>query len=406
MSATTLSFTWLAILCVCRCCQATPRQTPAAPWFQHDRGKTFFASGAPLRQDPRGANRILGQWDKQAPWMPPPPPQARPPRLPPPPPFGSPLRHQTRVGHRLGPNPAHILPRTPHQRTPQDAPLMAPLPREVMDVLPGAISRVMSSYRRSSSPTTTTTEPPVIWFPNQSEECEQDSGGGSFSTFSLLALLMSATNLVGILASNANNNLNNNNNNDNLNNNNVQDSNENNANNNGNVFTMVTFGAGRRKRRRRSSRGVEEAKEEEERKEEEMCWTSEVEYLSPEEVSAVVAMEFLRAYLHAGLTRDVGCLSRSLCRANAASAEWGDLAHALAHALSTAHAEWVSQVIPGGVTSSSMQRAAARGRSAPSPDTCNRLYRCPEPLWRQLTDDKTVMERFVQLAHQTSVSWA
>lgn len=52
---------------------------------------------------------------------------------------------------------------------------MAPLPREVMDVLPGAISRVMSSYRRSSSPTTTTTEPPVIWFPNQSEECEQVS---------------------------------------------------------------------------------------------------------------------------------------------------------------------------------------------------------------------------------------
>ncbi|XP_047500040.1 uncharacterized protein LOC125046268 [Penaeus chinensis] len=79
-----------------------------------------------------------------------------------------------------------------------------------------------------------------------------------------------------------------------------------------------------------------------------MCWTSEVEYLSPEEVSAVVAMEFLRAYLHAGLTRDVGCLSRSLCRANAAAAEWGDLAHALAHALSTAHAEWVAQVIPGG----------------------------------------------------------
>lgn len=175
MSATTLSFTWLAILCVSRCCQATPRQTPAAPWFQHDRGKSFFASGAPPRQDPRGANRILGQWDKQAPWMPPPPPQARPPRLPPPPPFGSPLRHQPRVGHRLGPNPAHILPRTPHQRTPQDAPLIAPVPREVMDVLPGAISRVMSSYRRSSSPTTTTTEPPVIWFPNQSEECEQVS---------------------------------------------------------------------------------------------------------------------------------------------------------------------------------------------------------------------------------------
>ncbi|XP_037795057.1 uncharacterized protein LOC119590471 [Penaeus monodon] len=349
MSATALSFTWLAILCVCRCCQATPRQTPAVPWFQHDRGNSFFASSTPRRQDPRGANRILGQWDKQTPWMPPPPPQARPPRLPPQPPFGSPLRPQPRVGHRLGPNPAHILPRPPRQRTPQDAPLVAPLPREVMDVLPGAISRVMSSYRRSSSPTTTTTEPPVIWFPNQSEECEQDSGGGSFSAFSLLALLMSATNLVGILASN--------------------DSNENNANNNGNVFTMVTFGAA-------------------------------------EEVSAVVAMEFLRAYLHAGLTRDVGCLSRSLCRANAAAAEWGDLAHALAHALSTAHAEWVAQVIPGGVTSSSMQRAAARGRSAPSPDTCNRLYRCPEPLWRQLTDDKTVMERFVQLAHQTSVSWA
>ncbi|XP_042875923.1 ras guanine nucleotide exchange factor P-like [Penaeus japonicus] len=405
MSATKSSLTCLVFLCVCCCSQATPRQTPVVPWLQHDRGQSFSASRAPPRQDPRGANRILGQWHKQTPWRPP---LARPPRLPPPPPppFGNNLRPQPRIGHRLGPNPRNALPRPPMQRTPQDAPLVAPLPREVMDVLPGAISRVMSSYRRASSSTTTTTEPPVIWFPNQNEECEQDSGGGGFSAFSLLALVMSATNLVGILASNANNNLNNNNNNDNINNNNVQDSNENNANNNGNVFTMVTFGAGR-KRSRRRRRGVEgEVEGEVEEDDKSVCWTSEVEFLSPEEVSAVVALEFLRAYLHAGLTRDPGCLSRSLCRANAASAEWGDLAHALAHALSTAHAEWVSQAIPVGVTSSSMLRAAARGRSASDPRACDRLYRCPEALWRQLTDDGAVMQRFVHLAHQATVAWA
>ena len=51
---------------------------------------------------------------------------------------------------------------------------------------------------------------------------QSSSGGGSFQAFSILALIMSATNLASILVSNVNNNVNNQQNNNNLNNINVQ----------------------------------------------------------------------------------------------------------------------------------------------------------------------------------------
>ncbi|XP_066965033.1 uncharacterized protein [Macrobrachium rosenbergii] len=129
------------------------------------------------------------------------------------------------------------------------------IPAEVLQLLPGTVRRVYDHYSATTAtPTTTTTKPPVIWFPDLSAECEEEeaaasspSGGGSFNAFTFLAMAVSITNLVSLLASNSNNNINNNNNNNNLNNDNVLDGNEDNNNNNLDLLTMVTF-AGRKKR--------------------------------------------------------------------------------------------------------------------------------------------------------------
>ncbi|XP_042224500.1 GATA zinc finger domain-containing protein 16-like isoform X3 [Homarus americanus] len=300
-----------------------------------------------------------------------------------------PLLSRHRHVHRRPPG--VLLSRLQPRRNSMDVPVVAPLPpREVMEALPGAISRVMTAYNPSiKDPTTTTTQPPVIWFPNQQEDCQQENSGGGFSTFSLLALLMSATNLVGILASNANNNLNNNNNNDNNNNNNIQDGNENNANNNANIFTRITTGTGKKRRRRRK-------REEKREEKDDVCWVREEETLTAEEVSSVVSLGFLRSYLQASLTTQPSCLTRSLCRANAAAAEWGDLALILAQALSVAHVEWVSQNVVG-VSKKALQEAAAEGRSGAS---CDRRYRCPAAVWAKLRDNQAVMDTFLRLSGQ------
>lgn len=78
--------------------------------------------------------------------------------------------------------PHHRGQQSPWAPSPLETPLVAPVPPEVMEVLPGAISKVMEAYsqRRSGEvegrhpirKTTPSTEPPVIWFPNQQEDCQ------------------------------------------------------------------------------------------------------------------------------------------------------------------------------------------------------------------------------------------
>lgn len=286
-------------------------------------------------------------------------------------------------------------------------------PREVLEMLPKAISEVRNAYFRSyaTTTTTTTTEPPVIWFPNQGEDCEQESGGGGgFSAFSLLALVMSATNLVGLLASNANNNINNNNNDNNLNNNNVQDVNENNANNNVDLLTMVTFGAGKKRRKREIPDGVFSSSDSSDGKkkttesfreegqhvklsdgvendldsDENFCWAGEEENLTAQEVTAVVSMLFLRAHVQASLTDHLGCLGRSLCVTSAMAAEWGDLARLLASSLSEFHVDTISERTPG-IDVRTLLEAGRDGLTHQDSRECRLSYLCPSEVWNELT---------------------
>ncbi|CAL4183610.1 unnamed protein product, partial [Meganyctiphanes norvegica] len=108
-----------------------------------------------------------------------------------------------------------------------------------------------------------------------------------------------------------------------------------------------------------------------------------------EEVSAVVSLEFLRMWSHVGIVREEGCLQRSLCRANARSADWGEHAEAIAHAYSIAFVSWAenASLISN---ETSLLTAAQTGREE-SLDDCYHTYDCPQDLWAVLLDDHKAM---------------
>ncbi|XP_042224498.1 uncharacterized protein LOC121868245 isoform X1 [Homarus americanus] len=288
------------------------------------------------------------------------------------------------------------------------------IPLEVLQLLPDAVKGVYSRY----STTTSTAKPPVIWFPNTTPECETSGGSSSFNTFSFLAMVVSVTNLVSILASNANNNLNNNDDNNNVNNDNIQGGNENNNNNNLDLLTMVTFGG--RKRRHLQLLTTNNSLPQ--------------HHLTPilDDVTAGTGVLFLRAWYRstravvadddvqtdeekvqvkvkssASNSRDeewiklpfwentggysatpkvkslasLGCIKRSLCEANHRSVALGRLAHDVAEVLSVA---FVDFLMPGSSSSSwrsALLRAGGRGRSGWD---CEATYQCDPQEWAGL----------------------
>ncbi|XP_063865726.1 uncharacterized protein LOC135103443 [Scylla paramamosain] len=271
----------------------------------------------------------------------------------------------------------HLVSRHPSPGDPTPS-----LPAGVVEALPGVVTKVMEKYgpahASAPAPAHPSTEPPVIWFPQQEEECPEVSGGGGFSPFGLLALLVAAANLLNLLASNANNNNNNNNNDNNLNSNLLQADNEVNNNNNANVYHAIVTGMG--KRRRRSATGL--------------CWAGQ-EVITGEEVVGVVGVAILRSYLQALLTKgQEDCVARSVCLAHAEAAEWGGLASVIAAGLSEAHVEWVTQV-SSVVSRETLLAAAERGRQG---ESCVLLYPCPAGVWATLTQPHALVHALVSLA--------